>query len=417
MKRIMFAVAAAMLGWSGSAMAQLVMQMGNGWNFTISGNVNAFGIYTSGSIDNFGPALPSGTPRIQGGLVPEEQITRIRTGLLPSFIIFDLKGNELGFDLGVHFGFAPQIQSPGSHDAFGAQIDMRQVYMTVGGTWGQVLAGRELGLYQRHNILTDLTLFGAGPTGGGVGAGGTTLGRIGFGYLYPNFNAQVTYTTPAKLPVQLSIGLFDPSAVQGAARTYSFTKTPRIESEVTYTMPLGEKDHAGKSKSNLLVWLNGLYQHADATVDNGPSVDGVGGALGGKLEIGGIAIVVSAYLASGLGTTFMFDGGTTAVDPQDHARTSWGYITQISYDIPKTKLSVGGAWGESRMTENDADRLHLGLPGDPLVQSNGAATASVTYTFTKSLRYVLEGTYAQSKAFSGAKNKSLQGAMGLMLFF
>ncbi len=113
----------------------------------------------------------------------------------------------------------------------------------------------------------------------------------------------------------------------------------------------------------------------------------------------------------------MFDGGTTAVDANDNARVSWGYITQISYDIPKTKLSVGGAWGESRMLENDADRLHPGLPADPLVHSNGAATPSVTYTFTKSLRYVLEGTYAQSKAFSGAKNKSWQGAMGLMLFF
>src|SRR2546422_2115345 len=332
MKQVMFAVAAAMLGWSGSAMAQLVMQMGNGWNFTIAGNVNAFGIYTSGSIDNLGPALPSGFSRIQGGLVPEEQVTRIRTGLLPAFITFDLKGNELGFDLSTHFGFAPQIQSPGSHDAFGAQIDMRQVYMTVGGTWGQVLAGRELGLYQRHNILPDLTLFGAEPTGGGVGAGsgGTTLGRIGFGYLYPNFNAQVTYTSPAKLPVQVSIGLFDPSAVQGAARTYSFTKTPRIETELTYTMPLGEKDNAGKSKSNLLVWLGGTYQHADATVDNGPSVDGVGGALGGKLDIAGFTVVVSGYLASGLGTTFMFDGGTTAVDANDNARVSWGYITQIS---------------------------------------------------------------------------------------
>jgi len=417
MKRITFAVAAAVLGMSSSAVAQLVMQMGNGWSFTVAGNVNAFGIYTSGSIDNLGPVQPSGVARIEGGLVPEEQVTRFRTGLLPAFVTFDVKGTELGFDLGAHFGFAPEIQSNGAHDNFGAQIDMRQVYMTIGGAWGQILAGRELGLYQRHNILTDLTLFGAGPTGGGVGAGGTTLGRIGFGYLYPNFNAQVTYTSPAKLPLQISIGLFDPSAVQGAAHTFGFTKTPRIETELTYTMPLGEKDNAGKSKSNLLVWLGGTYQHANATVDSGPSIDGVGGALGGKLDIAGISIVVSGYLASGLGTTFMFDGGTTAVDAADQARTSWGYITQVSYDIPKTKLSVGGAWGESRMVETDADKAHVGLPGDPLVKNNSAATASVTYNITKSLRYVLEGTYAASKAFSGAKNKSLQGAMGLMLFF
>src|SRR3712207_7212293 len=71
---------------------------------------------------------------------------------------------------------------------FGAQIDMRQVYLTVGGGWGQILAGRELGLFQRQNILTDQTLFGVGATGSagvpGTGGGGTTLGRIGFGDNY-----------------------------------------------------------------------------------------------------------------------------------------------------------------------------------------------------------------------------------------
>jgi hypothetical protein len=415
MKRITCAFAAAVLGFSGSAMAQLVMQMGNGWEFQVAGNVNAFGVYTNGSIDAVGPLKSDGSRLgINGGLVPEEQVTRLRTGLLPAFITFDVKGKELNFDLGVHFGFAPQINSDGQHDVFGAQIDMRQVYLTVGGPWGQILAGRELGLYQRHNILTDLTLFGAGPTGGGVKAGGTTLGRIGFGYLYPNFNAQLTYTTPPSVPVQLAIGLFDPSIVVGDAHTFNFTKSPRVETELTYTLPLGATNGANTTKSSLLVWLGGTYQHANASVDNGPSVDGTGGALGAKLDIGGVSFVVSGYLASGLGTTLMFDGGT-AVDAADNARTSWGYVAQVAYAIPNTNFSVGGAWGESRMVETDADKATVG--GDPLVKSNGAATGSVTYTFTKSLRYVLEGTYARAVAFSGAKNHSFQGATGLMLFF
>jgi hypothetical protein len=44
---------------------------------------------------------------------------------------------------------------------------MRQVYLTVGGGWGQLLVGRELGLFNRQNILTDQTLFGIGATGNG----------------------------------------------------------------------------------------------------------------------------------------------------------------------------------------------------------------------------------------------------------
>ncbi|MGE5048337.1 MAG: hypothetical protein ACM3PC_07230 [Deltaproteobacteria bacterium] len=415
MKRIIVLCAAAVLAVPGSARAQLVMQMGNGWEFTLAGNVNAFGVYTSGSVVNAGPVQPTGVPRIDGGLVPEEQVSRIRTGLLPAFLTFDVKGKELNFDLGAHFGFAPQINSNGQHDVFGAQIDMRQVFLTVGGSWGQVLAGRELGLYQRHNILTDITLFGAGPTGGGIGAGGTTLGRIGFGYLYPNFNAQVTYTSPASSPFQIAIGLFDPSEVIGAGGTFKYTRTPRVETELTYTLPVGGETAAGKPKSTLLVWLGGIYQHASASLDDStaPTIDGTGGALGAKLDISGISLVASGYLASGLGTTLMFDGGA-AVDAQNKARTSWGYLLQASYAIPETSLAVGGGWGESRMVETDGDKTNT---ADPLVKSNGAATASVTYNWTKSLKNVLEITYAQSEAYSGAKNKSFQGAMGLMLFF
>ena len=88
------------------------------------------------------------------------------TGLLPAFATFDAKGKEGDTDLSVHFGFAPQVQCGGrNHDCFGAQIDMRQVFLTAGGSWGQVLAGKELALFNRQNILNDQTLFGVGATG------------------------------------------------------------------------------------------------------------------------------------------------------------------------------------------------------------------------------------------------------------
>src|SRR3989454_989185 len=127
---------------------------------------------------------------------------------LPAFATFEARGKEAGMNLGVHFGFAPQIQNAGVHDNFGngtqagAQIDMRQVYLTIGFKDGsQILAGRELGLFGRQNIVQDMTLFGVGAVGiGGGQGGGTTAGRIGYGYIYPNFNAQVTYSTKGGTP-------------------------------------------------------------------------------------------------------------------------------------------------------------------------------------------------------------------------
>ena len=406
MMRIVLLSIAASVAFSTGAKAQLTMQMSNGWSFTFAGNVNAFGIYTSGSIDKAGT--------IVGGLVPEEKVTRFRTGLLPAFATFEAKGNELGLDLGVHFGFAPQINSPGVHDVFGAQIDMRQVYLTVGGGWGQVLAGRELGLYQRQNILNDATLFGVGPTGGGVGAGGTTLGRIGFGYIYPNFNAQLTYSTPASAPVALSIGLFDPSFINGSGATsFHVTKTPRVEAEVSFTLPFGSAGAGGKPADKVLLWVSGAYQHADSGIDAGPSVDAEGGAAGARVDIAGIGLVGSGYYAHGFGTTLMFTTGQS-VDATNKERDSYGYILQATYAIPATSFSLGGSWGESRMMETDADKA---TPGDPLVLANSSLIVFVNYQVTKSLKWVFEGTYSQARAFSGAKTKSYQGTSGLMLFF
>jgi len=144
-----------------TAHAQLTMQMTNGWSFTFSGNAHAFLTYEKES--------ESGRTEAPFGVVGNSaDQTRIQTGLLPAFAVFEAKGKEGNTDLTVHFGFAPEIQcGRGIHDCFGAQIDMRQVYLTAGGSWGQILAGRELALYGRQNILTDQILFGVGATGAG----------------------------------------------------------------------------------------------------------------------------------------------------------------------------------------------------------------------------------------------------------
>src|SRR5881398_4069213 len=129
MKRLALLLVAVALLWPAAASAQLTMQMSNGWSFSFAGNVNAFWSFTK--INNSGPANSS-----------------VRTGLLPAFATFEAKGKEAGMNLGVHFGFAPQIQNAGVHDQFGVQsgaaIDMRQVYLTIGLKDGsQILAGRE----------------------------------------------------------------------------------------------------------------------------------------------------------------------------------------------------------------------------------------------------------------------------------
>src|SRR5689334_2254098 len=281
MKRLTLLLLGLALGVATTATAQgLTMQMSNGWSFGFAGNVNAFWVFTK--VNNSGPANSS-----------------VRTGLLPAFATFEAKGKEGGLNLGVHFGFAPQIQNGGAHDQFGgdpatdqfggiqagAQIDMRQVYLTIGFKDGsQILAGRELGLFGRQAILSDMTLFGVGAVGIGAGqAKGTTLGRIAYGYIYPNFNAQVTYSTkPGE--AQVSVGIFQPSTL-GSALGYTFTTIPRVEAEFTYNQKSG--------KNNYSIWVDGLWQTTKNAATGGNSVSSVGGAAGIKAGVSDLTLVVS----------------------------------------------------------------------------------------------------------------------------
>jgi hypothetical protein len=399
MKRLAVLLVAVALLWPAAANAQLTMQMSNGWSFTFAGNVNAFWSFTK--VNNDGPANSS-----------------VRTGLLPAFATFEAKGKEAGMNLGVHFGFAPQINNAAVHDNFGngtqagAQIDMRQVYLTVGLKNGsQILAGRELGLFGRQNIVNDMTLFGVGAVGiGGGQGGGTTLGRIGYGYLYPNFDAQVTYSTkPGQ--TQLSIGVFQPSVLQGGTGgvAYPFTKIPRVEAEFMYNKKQG--------KNTYMFWAGGLWQSTSDSATGGNTASSFGGTAGIKAGLSDLSVVVSGYIGKGLGTTLLFSGDEVAANDTDLRKSDGGYV-QVMYKLsPKTTL--GGSWGFSRLVNNETG------DGNTNVRSNlYAYTAGVYHQWTKSLKLVVEGTQEGTTGetaglFSGLApgTKQLDLGAGFMLFF
>ncbi len=358
----------------------LTMQMSNGWKFSFAGNVNAFAVFTANA---------------NGG----QKNFAIRTGLLPGFAVFDAKGHEGNYDLGVHVGFAPQIQTGGAHDnPVGAQIDMRQFYMTVGMKNGsQVLAGRELGVFLRQNLLNDMTLYGTGAQGG-VQARGTTLGRIGYGYLYPNFNAQITYSSAAANPTQFTLGLFQPSAFAG----HGETELPRLEGEITHALKRG-----GGKTANL--WVNGEWQ-TTKTAPGGASLTSIGLGAGVRADLTSeLNLTVAGYYSKGVGALLQFDGN--AVADATHGRPDEGGYVQLMYKM-NANTQLGGSWGISELKGGGA------ASGDG--NSNSIAhlasyTVGYYHNMSKSLKAVLEGT-KEINSYAGALNR-IDVSAGLMLFF
>ncbi|TFG49076.1 MAG: hypothetical protein E4H38_05495, partial [Gemmatimonadales bacterium] len=378
-----------LLGAASVANAQnLTMQMSNGWSFSFSGNVNIFAMYQdiSGGGDGLsgGPVL---TPDVDSkGLY-------YGTGLLPAFATFAATGKEGNTDLGVHFGFAPQVQCGGnSHDCFGAQIDMRQVFMTIGGSWGSITAGKELGVYQRQNILNDQTLFGVG--GGGIAPGGTTLGRIGYGYIYPNFVPQFTYTTVAGKPMSLSIGLMEPSAFG----VYNELTLPRVEAEMSY------------KSGNILFFVSGTAQTGkDPVADDRQTA--YGGAAGITYKANQVSLHASGYAGRGLGTTLMFSD--LSYDVNADLTKSYGGFGQITFTPSNSKMTFAGSYGLSSLKFDDVGG------GQEARATNSLISGGLYYQATKSLKMVFEGDYMTSSASVDPgtdpdSNNAFTGAFGLM---
>jgi len=407
MKRIGLVCLGLALGAASTVHAQgLTMQMSNGWNFSFSGNVNSFLYYTQ---TNTG-----GTTNTIGGIVPAGgtvRATRITVGLLPAFAVFDAKGKEGNTDLGVHFGFAPSVQcGQGVNDCFGTTIDMRQVFLTFGGSWGQVLVGRELGLFSRQNILTDQTLFGVGGSGAagpdpisfGDRGGSTTLGRIGLGYVYPQFRAQMTYSTVAGRPYQWSIGVFEAAQVG----IYDQTQIPRVETEFTY------------SQSGFKGWLGGTLQSTKTAVTGGTSMTGWGGSGGLRYEKDMFSVTGSGYYGKGIGTTFYGANGSSDLGGgTDDARKSYGFIGQVTVTPTASKLTIAGSYGSSYLKASNNEKTTNDFRTENTLISGG-----LYYQATKSLKVVGEFDYEWTKGKIGGtnvgeKNTRWTPAVGFMLFF
>ena len=159
----------------------------DGWEFSVGGEINQFFVYT----DDKNAA---------------DDRSEIRDGLLPSFLNFDVKAPTMnGLDIAAHISF-----SPGTNQSSYATFEQREVYFTVDGSFGQILAGKALGLYGSHNILTEQTLFGVGYGTGGNG--GTTLGGIGLGYDYAAWRSQFKWTSVDMSGFKVALAVADSSA-------------------------------------------------------------------------------------------------------------------------------------------------------------------------------------------------------------
>jgi hypothetical protein len=396
------AAPAALLLAAGATPADAkVLLMGDGgWEFSLDGSVNGFAVWegnqqVKGGTVGLGHSLGVGTSAPTSTVTAPDDSFRVRTGLLPAVWGMNVKAPTTGgLDMAARLGIYPNLSSNSKNNEHNsADLDLREIFFTVDGAWGQVLVGKTLSTFLGKNILTDMTLFGVGGVGLTTQGGGTTLGRIGFGYPYPQFNARIQYSTPDMSGFKGTVGIYDPAQISGcsanggAATTGAGTIPCVKATETTSPKFEGEVSWAGSLMGTTdLVWVNGMYQSAKftpnsantsagaataAALANGLSFKhtgdtitswGIAGGIQAGIPVGPgtLGIMVSGYDGEALGLTFQQDfkgtGYADAIDGVGNERSHWGFIGQGTYGFGQG-TQVGVSYGESRAGETAFDSL------------------------------------------------------------
>ncbi|MBL1320607.1 MAG: porin [Methylophaga sp.] len=349
-----------------STSAQAVTVAANdGWELGVSGLINQFIVHTSAN-DNVGGASTG---------VSNDDFNEVRDGLLPAFLNFDMKAPTMnGLDIAAHISFSPATNV----DSYSG-IEQREVYFTVAGSFGTVLAGKALGLYGSHNILTEQTLFGIGYGTGGNGT--TTLGGIGLGYDYASWRSQVKWTSNDMNGFKIALAVMDPA--QATLRVAGGKPTGSLTSGTNFGAPTtafdsedlryeGDLSYTGAfDGGSYLLWLSGMYQ--GDKIANGLDLKDNSQAwtVGGTLALGGFEFMAQYSDAQGSASATVENewsqyivqagyrfGGTTLVS------ANYSRLTDDSSRAVREAAYGATAFAGGNANDDSVDRITVGVYHD-----------------------------------------------------
>jgi predicted porin len=347
-----------------AAPAQAVTVMAeDGWTLGVSGQVNQFITFTDDKT------------------AADNDTSTVANGLLPTFLTFDIKAPTMnGLDLGAKFSF-----NPGTNNPSGNAQEQREAYFTVDGSFGQVLAGKALGLYGSHNIIHEQTIYGVGLPAA-QGGGSTSLGGIGLGYDYAAWRSQVRWTSPDMNGVKLAVAVLHPGAADsrlaglaGGLPTGGFLNNVRASEDLRYEADLSYA--SAFDGGNYKLWVSGMHQGDKVAGGADLADDSTAWTVGGTLALGGFEFMAQYSDAEGASDS------TTKLE--------WDqYVVQAGYRFAGTTLvSVNYTELEDdsptlTAAGEDAERVTLGIYHD--VNANLKLVAEYTQAENDNETYDLE---------------------------
>ncbi|MCK5640931.1 MAG: porin [Gammaproteobacteria bacterium] len=357
----------------------------DGWEIGVGGLINQFLVFTDNDVDG------------------QEDSAEVRDGLLPAFLNFDVKAPTMnGLDIAAHISI-----SPGTNVSSYGGFEQREVYFTVDGSFGQILAGKALGLYGSHNILTEQTLFGVGyniPNAVGD-ALPTTLGGIGLGYDYASWRSQFKWTSPDMNGFKVALAVVDsagPATSLSGKPTGPLTTGNELGDELRYEADLS---YAGSfDGGSYTAWLSAAMQdHEDLAEDAQYWTVGATATFGGFELMAQYSDSEDAYATLDAVTGLELASGEAEWEQ---------FVIQAGYRFAGTTL-VSVNYSELSDESSNADKVvRYGDASDDTVER---FTVGVYHDVNANLKLVAEYTKVEDDVDTGLDQESY--SIGGFVFF
>ena len=390
-KKLGLAVASALLAAASSANAGIIIPAGD-WTLDIGGIVNTYytSTRTSGdAVTVIGGVNDTGT----------KTASNITTGLLPNYLTVSGKTRQNDLDVAFTISINPgsSTKNSGIQNGQGNQ-ENRQAFLTFGDkSWGSIKIGKDIGIFASDAILNDMTLLGVGSAAGGLAGNTTTLGRIGTGFIYADWKAQLAYSSPNFNGFSFTGGVTQAwnaiealdSATGGKLGSNSGTgrggSSPAFEAKAAY-------EWAGEVGGK--VWTSAMTQKVKGMTDlagNRTSDRATGFDVGATVNLAGFGLTGYYGDGNGMGTTIQLRDG---FDANGNSRDSKDYYVQGTYTLPGVGTKLGLSYGKSKLEGNSGEALDK--------YENSMWTIGAYHPITKHLNLVAEYSDAKSKIKSGA---------------
>jgi predicted porin len=256
--------------------------------------------------------------------------------------------------LGIAYSISTQHAPPKTNNNW----DIRNGFLQIESSWGDLVIGRGVGLYTLGSIISTInTTSAALGFGHACGLDGDGLGcyTTGYGVKFPGFWAGAFYTTPDLGGLRLKVAALDPvkvgsdtmmSGTVPVSQEFARTPLPAFQLLALYEAALGS--------AKIKPYFNGYWQRvgrAGAT----STLDPMGGGAGIDLQLGPVKLGAGGTIEKGT-TLYVPLFGAEIIDGAGQLRS--GNSLYVHALVTLGPVDVNGGYGQATLERTDDDRLN-----------------------------------------------------------